>query len=180
MGTKQSQNLAKNHYHSSNSEMPKAWPGIRTEVSSLSASQTVCGMPGISFFYSVHFFVSPPIMLIWTSWWSGKAIHTDQSICFQLKTTICYSADKHVLLWKGELSWHLMLLSICNLQIWKYFIKWVQPIYVFISQSTAMDRIECWICLYYSLVWDERHWCISFVCIHTHLHIKAFCPPFPL
>lgn len=101
--------------------MPKAWPGIRTEVSSLSASQTVCGMPGISFFYSVHFFVSTPIMLIWTSWWSGKAIHTDQSICFQLKTTICYSADKHVLLWKGELSWHLMLLSICNLQIWKYF-----------------------------------------------------------
>lgn len=46
----------KNHYHSCNSEMPKAWAGIRTEVSSLSASQTVHGMIGISFFYSVSFF----------------------------------------------------------------------------------------------------------------------------
>lgn len=111
----------KNHYHSCNSEMPKAWAGIRTEVSSLSASLAVHGMPGISVFCSVPFFGSTPLMLLWTSWWSGKAIHTDWSICFQLKATICCLAGKHKHLWNEELSWHLKLLSICNQHIWKYF-----------------------------------------------------------
>lgn len=109
----------KNHYHSCNSEMPKAWAGFRTEVSSLSASQTVHGMPGISLFYSAPFFGSTPSIFLWTSWWRGKAIHTDWSICFLLKATICCFAGKHKHLWKEELS--CALLSICNQHIWKYF-----------------------------------------------------------
>lgn len=111
----------KSHYHSCNSEMPKAWAGIRTEVSSLSVFQTVHGMPGIWFFYSVPFFGSTPIMLVWMIWWSGKAIHTDWSVCFQLKAAVFCLAGKYIHLWKAELSWRLMLLSICNQHIWKYF-----------------------------------------------------------
>lgn len=119
--TKQSQSLAKHHYHCCSSEMLKAWAGIWTEVSSLSASKTIRGMSGISFFYSVPFFGSPPITLIWVRWWSKKAVHTDCSIFFQLKACNCSLAGRHAHLREGERSLGLVLLSICNQHIWKYF-----------------------------------------------------------
>lgn len=145
------------HYYSCNNEMPKAWAGIRTEVSSLSASQTVHGRPGISFFYSVPFFGSTPFMLIWTSWWSGKAIHIDWTICFQLKVTICCLAGKHKHLWKEELSGHLMLLSICNQHIWKHF-----------KVSLA------YICLHITKYCQGQNWMLDVFVLFPCMEWKAF------
>lgn len=75
-------------YRSHNSEMPKACMYTRTEVSSLSTSKTIHEIFEISFIYCSLFRIRSCNAHMKKVRWSKRTIHTDCSICFQLKVTI--------------------------------------------------------------------------------------------